>query len=458
MPRPNILILFSDQQRADTCGCYGQTLPVTPELDRLAADGVLFEHAYTCQPVCGPARSCLQTGLWPTETGCVVNDRMLPRDAKTIAHHLGDCGYQTAYIGKWHLASHYHYGKNPAPAGSEKIDCSRSPVPPDLRGGWRDHWLASDILEFTSHGYDGHMFDAAGRKRHFPDGRYRADAQTDWLLEWLSAGRDAQRPFLAMCSWIEPHHQNDHQHYEGPHGSKQRWSDFTPPGDLMDQDGDWRQEYPDYLGCINALDTNIGRIRARLEELGIWDNTLVIYCSDHGSHFRTRNGEYKRSCHDASLRIPLIMHGPGLGSGKHSEAIASLMDIPRTVLAAAGVPAPSGMRGRDLATAVDTPPTDWPQEAYVQISESCCGRAIRTKRWTYAVTAPDATVDAITNPSGTWQETHLYDNDTDPHQLNNLVADPAHAPIRTELRDRLLVCMQQAGEPAGKILAAQAGE
>ena len=147
-------------------------------------------------------------------------------------------------------------------------------------------------------------------KREFPEGRYRVDAQTDWVLEYLQT-RTGEQPFFLFVSYIEPHHQNDHNHYEGPHGSKEKFADFVVPGDLDGTGGDWREEYPDYLGCIHSLDENLGRIRAELERLGLAEDTLIIYTSDHGSHFRTRNGEYKRSCHDGCIRIPMLACGPG---------------------------------------------------------------------------------------------------------------------------------------------------
>jgi arylsulfatase A-like enzyme len=103
--KPNIIFILSDQQRWDTMGCYGQKLDITPNLDKMAEKGVLFKNAFTCQPVCGPARSCLQTGKYATETGCYRNNIALPQDEKTIAHWMSEAGYKVGYIGKWHLAS-----------------------------------------------------------------------------------------------------------------------------------------------------------------------------------------------------------------------------------------------------------------------------------------------------------------------------------------------------------------
>ncbi len=441
MKKPNILFVFSDQQRWDTCGCYGQPLDITPNLDTMAREGIRFENAFTCQPVCGPARSCIQTGKYATEVGCHTNHRMLPVNEQTIAHRLAANGYDTAYIGKWHLAS-----CGPRDGAD---DFRIRPVPPERRGGY-DHWLASDVLEFTSHSYDGYMFDAQGNRRDFPEGRYRVDALTDWAIEYLQTRRGGAKPFFLFLSYIEPHHQNDHYHYEGPEGAKSRFKDFVPPKDLVKSQGDWREEYPDYLGCINSLDANLGRIRGALDELGLANDTLIIYTSDHGSHFRTRNAEYKRSCHDGCIRIPMIFAGPGFRGGKEPSQLASLIDLPPTILTTAGIKPPTTMRGHTLQKIVSGSPADWPEEVFLQISESQCGRAIRTHKWKYSVRAPDK--KGGDPASDTYVEDFLYDLEADPHEQDNLVADPGLAKIRKELSLRLKRRMAQAGEAEPLIL------
>ncbi len=443
---PNILFLFSDQQRWDTCGCYGQALDITPNLDRMAAEGVRFENAFTCQPVCGPARACLQTGKYATELGCHTNHRLLPLDEKTIAHYLKEQGYDTAYIGKWHLAS---FGEHGGPD-----DFRERPVPPERRGGY-DYWLASDTLEYTSHGFDGHMFSGDGNKREFPSNRYRVDAHTDWVIEYLESRKGNHKPFFLFVSYIEPHHQNDHEHYEGPHGSKEKFKHFVTPGDLAGTEGDWREEYPDYLGCVNSLDLNVGRIRDVLRALKMDDNTLVIYTSDHGSHFRTRNGEYKRSCHDGCIRVPMILHGPGFTGGRVIRELVSLVDLPPTILDAAASPADDRlcprriMRGRPLQQLVSGAAGDWPDEIFLQISESQCGRAIRTPGWKYSVRAPRRTGN---DPgSDVYIEDFLYDLNADPHEKNNLVSDPDYEEIRKDLARTLKRRMVEAGEAEPEI-------
>ena len=203
--RPNIIFYFTDQQRADTCGCYGQKLDITPRLDQLASEGVKFEWAFSPQPVCGPCRALFQTGKYPTETGCFRNNVMLPANVKTLGSYIEEAGYETAYIGKWHLASDGELEKKPT------IDHTITAIPKELRGGYTGFWRASDVLEFTSHGYDGYVFDENNNRIDFKG--YRADCITDLALEFFDQ-YDGQKPFFMTISHIEPHHQNDHKHYE----------------------------------------------------------------------------------------------------------------------------------------------------------------------------------------------------------------------------------------------------
>ncbi len=272
MDRPNIVFLFSDQQRWDTVSSYGEPLGasfgLTPVLDRLAREGTLFERAFTCQPVCGPARACLQTGRYPTEVGCPVNDRMLPASAKGIARFLHDAGYETAYVGKWHLASHHSGEGRP-----DSVDHRTAAVPPELRGGYEDYWMAADVLEFTSHGYGGFVFDRNGQKREFTG--YRADAVTDYALDYLRQPKE--KPFFLFVSYLEPHFQNDTGRHEGPAGSKDRFRDFAVPADLEGLPGDWQEEMPDYLGCCESLDRNVGRIVETLKERGFYEHDPLLY-------------------------------------------------------------------------------------------------------------------------------------------------------------------------------------
>ncbi len=444
--RPNIIFFFTDQQRWDTCGCYGQPVEgVTPNLDRMAAEGVRFENAFTCQPVCGPARACLQTGTWATESGCFRNNIALPDGTRTIAHHLSGAGYEAGYIGKWHLAS------TGGVDGREEVNLRMEPVPPEYRGGYDDYWLAADVLEFTSHGIEGgYMFDGDGNKVEFPG--YRVDSQTDFVLDYLRT-RKREKPFFLFVSYLEPHHQNDRDVYEGPPGSKERFGDFVVPGDLEGAEGDkgdWRENYPDYLGAISSLDKNLGRVRDELASLGIADDTVILYTSDHGSHFRTRNNEYKRSCHEGCVRVPMVACGPGFGGGQVVNELVSLIDVPPTILAAGGVEPPKDYRGRPLQDLASGSAADWPDDVFIQISESHVGRAVRTARWKYSVRAPGKHGGSVPG-SDVYVEDFLYDLEADPHEKRNLVRDPGYAEVLGEMRARLLARMAAAGEDVPEI-------
>jgi len=447
--RPNILFVFSDQQRWDSVECYGSPIfkGLTPHLDKMAADGVRFANSFTCQPVCGPARASLQTGKFASQTGCHTNGISLLSTEKTMAHLLSDAGYHVGYLGKWHLAS----DRRDRP-GARAFNCRTKPVPPERRGGYKDYWLAADVLEFTSHAYDGYMFDRAGQKRLFPEDRYRVDAQTDWAIEFLRSRKGAPRPFFLFVSFIEPHHQNDRRCFQGPRGAKEKYKNYRVPGDLVGTRGDWKKEMPDYLGCCASLDENIGRLRAELERLGMDKNTVVLYTTDHACHFRTRNGEYKRSCHDNSIRTPLIACGPGFEGGKVVDDMVSLVDLTPTVLSAGGAKLPGYLQGRPLQTLADGSAEDWPRDVFIQISESQIGRAIRTKRWKYSVRVPNP---RRKDPVGEYVEDFLYDLQADPHERDNLVKDAKHADTRAELATILKRRMIAAGEKSPIIKPAE---
>ena len=443
MPRPNIIFYFSDQQRWDTLGCYGQKLPVTPVLDRLAREGTLFQNAFTCQPVCGPARACLQTGVYATQIGCPINNRSLPENADTLARRLNAAGYDTAYIGKWHLAS------------DEQVSYWHAPVPPERRGGYR-YWMASDTLEFTSHGYNGYVFDGDMRRHDFIG--HRIDCINAFAVDYLHqfAESGSKKPFFLFISQLDPHHQNDSNRYEGPDGSARRFADYQVPPDLEGTDGDWRENYPNYLGQCSLLDQNVGKLMDTMEELYLADNTILLYASDHGSHFRTRNEEYKRCCEDACLHVPLIAWGGPFQGGRKVSELVSLIDIPPTILDAAGQAAPAHYQGRSLIPLTQGNAKDWPDAVYAQISEAETGRTVRTKDFKYAVRAPEFRIEDAY--SDVYVENKLYDLRTDPAEKTNLILDPAYAEVRKKLREKLNFFMKKAQEPEAKIIPAEARE
>lgn len=426
--RPNVVVFFTDQQRWDTTGVHGNPLGLTPHFDRLAARGTHVAHSFTCQPLCAPARACLQTGLYATATGVFRNGIPLPSHRKTLAHYFRDAGYTTGYIGKWHLAG-------------------REPVPVELRGGYQ-YWLAANALEHTSSAYHTVVFDHDNRPVKLPG--YRVDALTDAAIRYLD---DHQRePFFLFLSHLEPHHQNDLDDYPPPVGYREKYTGRWTPPDLAALGGSAPAHLGGYYGMVKRLDEALGRLLDALNSLGLNQNTIVLVTSDHGCHFKTRNSEYKRSCHESSIRVPTALCGPGFDGGGRIRQLVSLVDLPPTLLDAAGLAVPPEMQGRSILPLRGATTVDWPQEVFVQISETHIGRCVRTQRWKYSVRAEG---DPWNNAGAThYVEDFLYDLESDPHELTNLVGLDAHRDLADMMRERLLRRMTAAGEPPPQIESA----
>ncbi len=210
--------------------------------------------------------------------------------------------------------------------------------------------------------------------------------------------------------------------------------------------------YPDYISAINRLDYNVGRLVDKLKELGIYDDTIIIYTSDHGSHFKTRNPEYKRSCHESASHTPLIIKGGGFEGGKKETRLSSLIDIPTTLLSMAGIDIPKNYMGVDLTKQINNP--DNKRDCvFMQISESQCGRAIRTDRYKYAV-RDLSPVGYAHGTSKLYFEDYLYDLEKDPIEKHNLIKDPKYAQVRKELKEKLIEQMVNADEAKPTILPA----
>lgn len=417
----NVIVFFTDQQRWDTAGVHGNPLELTPNFDRMAQRGTHVAHSFTCQPVCGPARSCLQTGLYATTTGCFRNGIPLPAEARTLAHSFREAGYATGYIGKWHLAA-------------------EEPVPEGKRGGY-DYWLASNALEFTSDAYRAVVYDNENRPVRLPG--YRVDALTDAAIRYIDVNQD--RPFYLFLSFIEPHHQNHLDDYPPPVGYRERYTGRWVPPDLAALGGSTHQHLGGYFGMVKRLDEALGRLLDALASLELAEQTIVLFTSDHGCHFKTRNAEYKRSCHDSSIRVPTALCGPGFDGGGQLRQLVSLIDLPPTLLAAAGLPVPDTMQGRSLLPLTRGQAEGWPEEVFIQISESQVGRAVRTHRWKYGVNAPDK--NGGRDPAADrYEEQYLYDLQADPYELTNLVGFESHQEVAAVMRQCLIRRMGEAGE------------
>ena len=409
MRKPNVIVFFTDQQRFDTTGLHGNPMGLTPNFDRYGRQGTHLFNAISCQPLCGPARSCMQTGRYATQTGCWRNHIPLPPDAETLARRFGRGGYHTGYIGKWHLGS-----DDPVPAGE--------------RGGYAE-WLGANLLEFSSDAYDTLVWDSDNRRVKLPG--YRVDALTDAGIRFIDRHQD--RPFFLFMSFLEPHHQNHHDNYPPPRGRGVDAGHWTPP-DLMALKGSSPQHLPGYYGMVRRIDEAFGRLMDALISLGLIDDTIVLFTSDHGCHFKTRNAEYKRSCHESSVRVPTILTGPGFIGGGEVRALFSTVDIAPTLLDAAGLPIPPAMSGASILPVLRDRTARWREEAFIQLSESQTGRAIRTRRWKYAVTAP---YDHDRQDADVYREDCLYDLDNDPYELTNLAGMATFREVADDMKARL---------------------
>ena len=424
--RPNVIVFFTDQQRWDSAGVHSNPLDLTPNFDRMAQRGTHVFHSFTCQPVCAPARASLQTGRYATNTGVFRNGIALPSDSKTLAHHFRDAEYHTAYIGKWHLAD-------------------QEPVPEHQRGGY-EYWLGANLLEFVSDAYSTALFDEENRRVELPG--YRVDALTDVAIRYIDAHR--HNPFFLFISYLEPHFQNHLDDYIAPDGYRERYrSRWTPP-DLAALGGSTHQHLGGYWGIVKRLDEALGRLLDALKSLALIDNTIILFTSDHGCHFKTRNAEYKRSCHESSIRVPTALQGPGFEGGGQIRQLVSLVDLPPTLLDAAGLPIPEEMEGRSILPLVRGATAEWPEEVFIQVSESQVGRAVRTQRWKYSIVAPDKDGNRDST-SDHYVEECLYCMETDPYELTNLIGLASHQEVAAIMRERLIRRMVEAGEAAPTI-------
>jgi arylsulfatase A-like enzyme len=431
---PNVLVFFTDQQRWDTTGIHGNPLDLTPNFDRMAMAGTHCYHAFTCQPVCAPARATLQTGLYASHAGVWRNGIPLVPASQTLAQLFRAAGYRTGYIGKWHL-------------GSRELD---GPVAPEFRAGY-DDWLAANLLEFTSDAYQTTLYDEEGRPVRLPG--YRVDALADAAIRYIDSNQS--RPFFLFLSFLEPHFQNTRDDYPAPDGYAERYTGRWTPPDLAALGGSSHAHLPGYYGMVRRLDEALGRVIDALKSLNLLENTILVFTSDHGNHFKTRNGEYKRSCHDSSVRIPLAIQGPGFWGGGRVRELVSLVDLPPTLLDACGIPAPASFEGRSILPLArrGREAVDWPDDVYIEISESQVGRAMRTHRWKYSVSAPNLSGWAAPG-AASYAEEFLYDLKADPYELVNLVDHEALAEVRQVMRARLLRRMAALGEAAEIVPAA----
>ena len=448
--RPNIVCVFADQLRAQALGYAGDPNVHTPNLDALARDNVTFDTAVCCIPICTPARAALLTGRYPLSNGVFMNDMPLPTDQTTIAHATRAHGYETAYFGKWHLDGPAH----------------RAFTPPERRGGF-EHWAAFNMRHKY---YDSFYYRDDPEPIYYGD--YEPKVQTDQVVEYLQQ-RDARQPFCLFLSYGPPHNPYDEvpdeyrqmyspetlvdrpnfmteyirNHPEVMREYEQRYADRMESGKAGIYRGVLpnlcRRELCGYYAHITALDEYVGRILQTLDETGLSEDTIFLFMSDHGDMLGSHRKFHKQWPHDESILVPFILRYPrGLPEARSVETPINMVDVVPTLLGLAGLNIPETVQGRDLShCARGESHSDDPDAALIMcvspfLSDPAWGirayRGLRSRRYTYTRTL-----------EGPW---HLFDNEADPYQRENVINQSAYADVQRELDGRLSAWLEATGD------------
>ncbi len=410
--KPNVIFVFADQWRADACGYFGNEDVKTPNLDRLAEVSVNVENAVAGCPVCSPYRASLLTGQYPLTHGVFENDVLLNPTTYSLGKVFKEAGYDTAYIGKWHLD------------GSARSAFT----PPERRQGF-DYWK---VLNCT-HDYNQSLYYTGRDTKGQVWEDYDAFAQT----------RDAQRyieehasgsPFLLMLSWGPPH-----APYEtAPEGYRALYDpqNLQLRANVPERDArQARDQLAGYYAHITALDDCIGSLLESIRDCGIEENTLFVFTSDHGDMLGSQGNRKKQQPWEESIHVPFLMRYPKVlrDAPAKCPAVLDAPDIMPTLLSLCGLNVPDGVEGTDFSPYIlghaDGNNTDallMCPVPFGQWAKEHGGReyrGVRTPRYTY-----------VRDLNGPWL---LYDNQRDPFQLENLCNTPEYAGVQTELEHKL---------------------
>lgn len=409
--KPNLVFIFADQWRAQATGYAGNKDVRTPHLDKLAGQSVNFTNAVSGCPVCSPYRASLMTGQYWLTHGIFYNDKPLNPEAATIGKVYRRAGYETAYIGKWHIDGH----------GRTAF------IPKERRQGF-EFWR---VCECT-HDYNHSLYYSDTPEKQYWAG-YDAIAQTREAQVYI---RDhAKRPFVLFMSWGPPHdpYQTAPEKYRRMYADPSKIALHPNVPEPLKEKA--REAVAGYYAHIAALDDCIGDILKTSEECGVEENTIFVFTSDHGDMLYSHGQTNKQKPWDESVRVPFLLRYPAaLGrTGRVIDMPINTPDIMPTLLGLCGLVIPDAVEGRDFSAVVrGTQPPDndaalimcpvpFHQWNYQQGGREY--RGVRTRRYTY-----------VRDLKGPWL---LYDNQADPYQLINLCNNPEHAQTQQEL-DKML--------------------
>jgi len=454
--KPNIVFIFADQLRSCALSCYGNDQLRTPNIDRLAKEGVKFTNAISTAPVCGPFRGMLMSGNFPMKNGMVLTDHFLRNPTPYFSEVCKSAGYLTGYVGKWHLDGH---GR-------------RDYIPPERRCGF-DYWRA---LECTHNYFKSEYYHQDEKEPRTWKG-YDAIAQTEAVCDYIADNKN--NPFCLFLSWGPPHdpYKAPDEYMKRFEGKQLKLRDNV--NDFATAEKMWRQcdtgvperwirsrkgnkdrmsaktneqileNYRGYYAAIEALDDCMGKIIAQLENTGQLDNSIVVFTSDHGDNLGSHRQVGKQLPFEESISIPFIVrYSQKIKSATVTDALLAPVDMMPTVLSLAGVPCPN-VDGKDVSSAAMGNDADLQDAVLIMKSiplsvnwianGTGAWRGVRTKRYTYA------------RKSDTKKPWMLFDNQQDPLQLKNLVDDPAYANLRKKLdkkTDELLIPACDPEDPA----------
>lgn len=452
MTKPNILWICTDQQRFDTIAALGNPHIRTPNLDRLASEGVAFTHAYAQSPVCTPSRASFLTGRYPRTTGARQNGQAIPADEVLVSRMLADAGYDCGLSGKLHLAPCKGQVEKRIDDGYRVFHWSHHPHP---------DWPENEYMQWlTSSGHAWKDVYPGPKGKHAYPGVPAELHQTTWCfdraMDFIREQRDA--PWLMSINCFDPHHP-----FDPPKEYLDRYDpDGLPdpkykPGELankpifqqVDHDGAYggmllafskmtprerREVTAAYYAMIELIDHNVGRILKMLDDTGRREDTIVIFMSDHGELLGD-HGMYLKGPHmyDCSVRVPLIISWPGrFKSGLRSDALVELVDVVPTLLDAAGIPIPSRVQGKSLFDLCAGSADPHHHKDYVY-TEYYVGQPF------HRALKPQPLVTMARNRTHKVSVFHgmevgeLYDLQADPDEFDNLWASPRHRDLKMDM-------------------------
>lgn len=459
---PNILLICTDQQRFDAVRAYRNDEIHTPNLDRLAAQGVLFENCYVQSPVCGPSRASLMTGRYVHSHGLWANGVALPGHERLFTKDLADAGYDCGLVGKLHLAACFGGRTEPRPDdGFRVFRWAHDPYRGSSENAYH-RWLRASRPDLYDAAVDPEStvtFDTMPTEAHY----------SRWIgnetIDFLRSGREQGRPFCFVANFFDPHHGfGAPKEYVDRYDPGALSRPVTVPGELAGKppiltdasersyaghakgyvdytDAELQQVKAAYYAMVTLVDAEVGRILAALDEEGLADDTLVLFTSDHGEMLGDHQLMLKGPMmYDCAVRVPLIMRWPGvLPAGSRPTELVQWIDIAPTVLEAAGLPPLRRGQGASLLPLARGESggwhRDWALSEYRNSGHpydpAVHTTMLRHERWKLVVHhgSPATARD---------RDGELYDLSADPDELRNLWDDPGHAPVRLALQEKLL--------------------